>query len=434
MKRNFKNDAIKMISIMSGIAVACGGYLLLHSYIADPGAQLPSVPGASINPAAAVEIAPYSFAAAGDFGANTFSNATLNKIGDDTTSFTLALGDLDYDQTSSDAAFCTYVKDRVGSTYPFQIVTGNHEQQGGPDGYILNHAACLPNRMTSTTTGTYPVEYYFDYPAASPNLRVIMISPDLVVNNITYNYTSGNTYYNRLGTWIDQAKASGKWVVVGMHKNCITTGSKTCEIGTALQNLLVNKKVDLIFQGHDHTYQRSKQLALGTGCSGIPTNTYDADCVVDTGSDGQYTKGKGPVLVINGIAGRCCYDVAWADSESGYFTKIHGYPGAGFAGYSKVSVLADRLNVSFVNSSTTNTISDSFSIIGTAPTPPPPPPPPPAPTADLNGDRIVNILDLSVLLSNWNKTGTGLKGDINGDNVVNVLDLSALLSKWGTAG
>ncbi len=47
--------------------------------------------------------------------------------------------------------------------------------------------------------------------------------------------------------------------------------------------------------------------------------------------------------------------------------------------------------------------------------------------ADINSDGKVNILDLSVLLSQWNKSGTA---DINGDGRVNIVDLSILLSQW----
>jgi len=50
---------------------------------------------------------------------------------------------------------------------------------------------------------------------------------------------------------------------------------------------------------------------------------------------------------------------------------------------------------------------------------------------DLNGDGVVNAADLSILLSNWNKTGaTAAQGDLNGDGVVNAADLSILLSEW----
>ncbi|MCE7936976.1 hypothetical protein DYH10_04300 [Candidatus Saccharibacteria bacterium CPR2] len=48
---------------------------------------------------------------------------------------------------------------------------------------------------------------------------------------------------------------------------------------------------------------------------------------------------------------------------------------------------------------------------------------------DLNQDRIVNVFDLSMLLSKWN--GNDQTADINNDNSVNIFDLSILLAHWG---
>jgi len=51
---------------------------------------------------------------------------------------------------------------------------------------------------------------------------------------------------------------------------------------------------------------------------------------------------------------------------------------------------------------------------------------------DVNGDGAVNALDLSVIATNWNKTGaTAAQGDLNGDGTVNALDLSILATNWG---
>lgn len=49
---------------------------------------------------------------------------------------------------------------------------------------------------------------------------------------------------------------------------------------------------------------------------------------------------------------------------------------------------------------------------------------------DLNGDNLVDITDLSILLSNWNTTNA--VADINKDGTVNIFDLSILLSHYGT--
>jgi len=54
-------------------------------------------------------------------------------------------------------------------------------------------------------------------------------------------------------------------------------------------------------------------------------------------------------------------------------------------------------------------------------------PPQPKP-GDINSDGVVNIFDLSILLSNWGATG-GV-ADINKDGRVDIFDLSILLSNW----
>lgn len=51
---------------------------------------------------------------------------------------------------------------------------------------------------------------------------------------------------------------------------------------------------------------------------------------------------------------------------------------------------------------------------------------------DVNGDGVINLNDLSIVSSNWNKTGmTAAQGDLNSDGAVNLNDLSILSSNWG---
>ena len=116
---------------------------------------------------------------------------------------------------------------------------------------------------------------------------------------------SWHGHYNWVANTIDSARAAGiKWVIVGMHKPCLSMDG-TCYIGNAIMNLLISKKVDLILQAHDHKYQRSKQLALnGSTCPAIQADTtYNNACVVNDGSTGNYTKDAGPVIDIIGTVG-----------------------------------------------------------------------------------------------------------------------------------
>jgi hypothetical protein len=300
----------------------------------------------------------FVFAAAGDHGANADTQASLAHLNQSGAAFYLALGDMDYNQTSSDAAWCEYIKNGLpapGATFPFQLVAGNHEGTGSPHGDILNHAACLPDRLNST--GVYAAEYYFDYPAQNPLLRAIMIAPNVNVGGVSYEYSQGNTHYSWLSTAIDEARTARiPWVVVGMHKNCITTGAKACEIGEDLLNLLVEEKVDLVLQGHDHNYQRSKQLSLGEGCRALQADSFNAACVVNDGDNAQYTRGSGTAIVISGNFGMPLYPVKPGDPEADYLAVID----ATSHGFTKFSVTGDRIEAEFVPS--TGDFTDTFTI------------------------------------------------------------------------
>ena len=52
---------------------------------------------------------------------------------------------------------------------------------------------------------------------------------------------------------------------------------------------------------------------------------------------------------------------------------------------------------------------------------------------DINGDGVVNVLDLVQLLLAFGSVGPGYSQDINGDGAVNVLDLVQLLLVFGQA-
>lgn len=319
---------------------------------------------------AAAQTGTFTFTSGGDIGSSANSDASLSAMGSAGGVFTLALGDLGYVGTGGEPAWCNRVKSFVGSTFPFEVVAGNHEDDGQSNGFIGNYAACLPDRMSST--GTYGAEYYFDY----SNARVIMAAAASPVNGVNYDYnTVGGTHYNWMRDRIREAKTAGKWVIVGVHKNCITPGTKSCEIGQNFVNLIHNEHVDLFLQGHDHIYGRTKQLTCATA------NTYNAACVVD--SDDSYVRGAGTVTMLGGITGGSQYNINAADAERNYFVKAMGGNGnwnfvtgatnTGSAyGITKVTVATDRIDVVWVTS--VNVVAgwggDSFSIIG-GPTPTP---------------------------------------------------------------
>jgi len=236
----------------------------------------------------------------------------------------------------------------VGADHPFQLVAGNHESNGR-DGNIDAFASCLPNRLPGLV-GTYGRRYYVDVPADRPLVRMIMISPGLTFPEGKAAYRSGSADYTWTARAIDSARAKSiPWVVVGMHYPCITVGRYGCESGSDVFDMLVSKRVDLILSGHDHSYQRSKQLALGGQCPAVKVDSVDSDCVVD--SDSRLNRGAGTVAVVVGTGGRRLYDVYDFDSEADYFASFSGANRDPTYGVLQVRVTAKLLRASFIRAS-----------------------------------------------------------------------------------
>ena len=310
----------------------------------------------------------FAFAAAGDHGANDLTDLGLEALDRSNAEFYLALGDLDYDEISSDQAWCEYVTERLpskGPRFPFELVAGNHEDHdeddGADDGRIADFAKCLPDRLGARAGPErgYGVEYAFDYPARRPLARFVAISPGLELDGEEYTYEPGSPHREWLVEEIDGARESGiRWVVVAAHQPCLNTGLRHgCDSGEEVMNLLLAKRVDLFLAGHNHLYERSKQLALDEShCPRVVADSFDAGCVVDAGADGSYVAGRGTVMVTAGSFGRLEPDEDDEDAERRYFAVTD----AETTGFVEYTVSRDRLAGTLVR--TGGPLDDSFEI------------------------------------------------------------------------
>jgi hypothetical protein len=305
----------------------------------------------------------FSFGVAGDFGQNSNTTAVLTALHNSGANFAIALGDFSYIGGSSETAWCNFVKASVGSTYPFELISGNHEDVVR-DGQINNYVQCLPHRLTPLATPPaqlYGKQYYFDYPGSSPLARFINISPGLTFpDDGSYSYASGSARYTWVANAIDSARSAGiKYVIVSMHKFCISLVSGSCEANADLMNLLINKKVDLYFQAHDHAYSRSKQLAHRTGCTSISPGSFNSNCVVD--SDNQFAYGAGTVIATVGVGGVGINSQSGSDPEAGYFSTFQGSNANPTFGFLKINVSSSSLSAQFVRGAG-GTFTDTFTI------------------------------------------------------------------------
>jgi hypothetical protein len=288
----------------------------------------------------------FTFTAAGDHGFSTDSRASMDAVASSGSKFYLAMGDLSYVAGMEDE-WCTTFK---GKFNDIEILAGNHDTGESTGGNIDIYRQHCPFTL-GLLTGDYGKQYYFNYPQTSPLARFIMIAPG-VRGSMNINYNLGGAGYAFTENAIDTARAQGiKWIVVGMHKNCLNAGQKSCEIGADIMNLLISKKVDLIIQGHDHTYHRSHAL----GC--IEIRSFKAGCVADNGADNTYVKGAGPVIIINGEFGRPLYAVNPTDTEAGYFAKLD----SSTFGISKYTVTSSNITGVYIRSGG-GAFADSFVI------------------------------------------------------------------------
>ena len=87
-------------------------------------------------------------------------------------------------------------------------------------------------------------------PPAHPLVRVVMISPALDFGRGAWSYDDGTTHQAWLTAAVTGARAAGiPWVVVGMHKPCLSVGNYECDPGTELVDLLLDTGVDLVRHG-----------------------------------------------------------------------------------------------------------------------------------------------------------------------------------------
>ena len=312
-------------------------------------AQTPTLPATQPPTRPLTQSGSVHLTAAGDYGSDPVRAAgvlkALGRAGQDAH---LALGDLSYGATGKEGAWCDFVTARVRPGLPFELVSGNHESDG-ENGSIDAFVSCLPNRLPGLV-GSYGREYYVDLPQQAPLVRVVMVSAALSFPDGVWDYTAGSDHYAWTERAIDGARAAKiPWVVVGMHKPCVSLGQYACDIGPDLLHLLVSRRVDLVLSGHEHLYQRTAQLAEGARCARIAIDSFRPGCVVGRG--GSLAAGAGTVFVTAGTGGALLRPVSTTDTEAGYFTSSSG-SGTGPApyGYLDLRATAHDLHVSLVRS------------------------------------------------------------------------------------
>lgn len=306
----------------------------------------------SENPLQEVSIAPtktfvddtpssLSFSVSADFSTSAEAVKVLQGMAQSKSDFAIALGDLGYSGVGNEHEWCNLAKQHLGETYPFEIIAGNHDN-GSKDGDLANYIDCLPNNFGGLAVGEYGSEYYFDIDQTA---RFIMVSP--AISNYGYDYFEGDEHYQWVSDAVDEARKKDiDWVILGMHKNCITPGVKVCDMGPDLTNLALSKKVDVILQGHEHAYFRSKQLTLSAACASLEPNIFNEQCIAAEGD--KFKKGEGTIIQIVGTGGTELRPIPKNDKEAGYYEAFNGLNTGKSHGFSVININETGLSSKFV--------------------------------------------------------------------------------------
>ena len=227
--------------------------------------------------------ADFNFAAAGDWGCTSNTDATVTNMNGKSPERVLALGDYSYASTGS----CWFSKISPIDSIT-KIAIGNHEDDSGEgfSGYMSHF-------------GLSQTYYSFNY----QDIHVLVMDTD------KNSYSSGSAQRSFVQSDLQAASTnpSIKWIIVYLHKplytsdnecgssSCSNTGSENTNLRNGFHPLFDQYGVDLVLEGHVHNYQRSYTLKYDSGSPSSPTIT--------SNNANTYTEGNGAVFAIVGTGG-----------------------------------------------------------------------------------------------------------------------------------
>ena len=234
-----------------------------------------------------------NFAATGDWGCSSNTKNTVNNIINHGDFRTLGLGDNSY----QDTATCWYniVKPidgdaNSGTSKKIKITFGNHD---------VTPSSLLGSYKSHFNFGS---NLYYAFDNTEPN----GIEHFLVLNSEDPNRSDKNSgQYKFAQSDLENAPKNPnvKWIIVYAHKPFFSSpngcSSSSCagskSFTQTYEKLFDSNKVDIVFFGHVHNYQRTFPLKFNSADPLNPTKTSSAKC--------DYTNPTGSIYAIVGTGG-----------------------------------------------------------------------------------------------------------------------------------
>lgn len=168
--------------------------------------------------------------------------------------FIVSCGDnVDYGKNIMQYVWWLDRQEKIWSNNTFVGMAGNHED----DNYELSEIVATPGNAVIGKQGYY---YSYNYGAAH---YVVLDTNDLYKNGISVKQRKW------LENDLEKAKENAeiKWIIVMLHKGPYTAGSHAFDddvvaIRKQLTPIFARYEVDVVLQGHDHTYSVSQYIGM----------------------------------------------------------------------------------------------------------------------------------------------------------------------------
>jgi len=214
-------------------------------------------------------------------------------------SFLLFTGDMCYDGTTEPYWNDWFsITQQIGAYMPIMPAIGNHETSDDEDAVHYLGSFTLPNNE---------LWYSFNYSTA----HFVVLSTEHTTNQSQLQWLEKDLSYASNDT-------SHPWIIVVFHKPPYTSCSEGHGPDGNAQQYFVplfdKYHVDLVFNGHNHFYQRTYPLVGGSDPSNPTVTTWEKRRYVDP---------QGTIYVVTGAAGAPMIGYI-PDNSSGYIAEYKG--------------------------------------------------------------------------------------------------------------
>jgi hypothetical protein len=242
------------------------------------------------------ERAPFRFAALADLGSGTPQMRVAAALLAAAPDLAILPGDIAYESGTA-----REVESRYFGPYahlidhiPFFPVLGNHDI-GTAGGRPLLDALHLPENDANGS------EAFYSFDWGNVHFVGLNSNADLRPGSVQGRWLDG-----------DLARATADWTVVYFHHPLFSSAlhGSSLELRSQLEPLLDRHRVDLVFSGHDHVYERTYPIIAAR--------------VVDSTSEPDYVDPGGTIYIVTGGGGRSLYP-SGQSSFTAFSRSVHHF-------------------------------------------------------------------------------------------------------------